>query len=76
MLVWIDWNRTVNMSKIDLALNNLQYLICYKINQPTNTLPTKPNLHMNLQVLANQQEIGFFSKHKMPPRRPSRRDEW
>ena len=34
MLNWIVWNRTVYMYKNDLALNNLQWLICHK---------TKPN---------------------------------
>ena len=35
MLNWIVWNRTVEMYKMDLSLNNLQWLICHK---------TKPNL--------------------------------
>ena len=34
MLNWIAWNRTVYRYKIDLVLNNLQWLICHK---------TKPN---------------------------------
>ena len=35
ILNWIVWNRTVNMyKKIDLALDNLQWLMCHK---------TKPN---------------------------------
>ena len=37
MLNWIVWNRTICI-KMDLALNNLQRLICHKlwpINQPT-----------------------------------------
>ena len=34
MLNWIVWNRTVYMYQRDLALNNLQWLICHK---------TKPN---------------------------------
>ena len=29
MLNWIDWNKT-DCIKMDLALNNLQELICYK----------------------------------------------
>ena len=33
MLNWIVWNRTICI-KMDVALNNLQRLICYKI-QPT-----------------------------------------
>ena len=35
MLNWIVWNRTVYLYKIDLALNNIQRLICHK-TQPTN----------------------------------------
>ena len=34
MLNWIVWNRTIFI-KMDLVLNNLQRLICHKI-QPTN----------------------------------------
>ena len=34
MLNWIGWNKTVYMYKMDSALNNLSWLICYK---------TKPN---------------------------------
>ena len=34
MLNWIVWNRTICI-KMDLALNDLQRLICDK-NQPTN----------------------------------------
>ena len=30
MLNWIVWKKTVYMSKMDLALNNLQWLICHK----------------------------------------------
>ena len=37
MLNWIIWNRTDYVYKMDLALNNLQSLICYK-TQPTNQL--------------------------------------
>ena len=31
MLNWIVWNGTVYLYKMDLALNNLQRLICHKI---------------------------------------------
>ncbi len=31
---------------MDLALNNLQWLICHKINQPTNQ-PTNTNIHIH-----------------------------
>ena len=34
-LNWIVWNSTDYLYKIDLALNNLQKLICHK-TQPTN----------------------------------------
>ena len=34
MLNWIIWNKAVYLYKMDLALNNLQWLICHK---------TKPN---------------------------------
>ena len=34
---WIVRNRTIFI-KMDLALNNLQRLICHKLNQPTNYL--------------------------------------
>ena len=34
MLKWIVWNRTDYLYKMNLALNNLQKLICHK-NQPT-----------------------------------------
>ena len=34
MLNWIIWNRTDYVYKMDLALNNLQRLICHK--NPTN----------------------------------------
>ena len=30
MQKWIVWNRTVYMYKMDLALNDLQWLICHK----------------------------------------------
>ena len=30
MLLWIVWNRTVDMYKMDLAWNNLQWSICQK----------------------------------------------
>ena len=30
MLNWIIWNRTIYMYKMNLTLNNLQWLICHK----------------------------------------------
>ena len=49
MLNWIVWNRTIFI-KMDLALNNLQKLICQKnpTNQPTNQ-PTK-NWHKEYKM--------------------------
>ena len=43
MLNWTVSNRTVYLYKMDVALNNLQWLICYKTqtNQPTNNLTKK-----------------------------------
>ena len=41
MLNWIVLNRTDYLHKMDLALNNLQMLICHK---------TKPNLNKNLFI--------------------------
>ena len=43
MLNLVIWNITDYLYKMDLALNNLQKLICHK-NQPTNqpTEPTQP----------------------------------
>ena len=38
MLNWILWNRTVLCMKMNLALINLHWLICYKTNQSTNKL--------------------------------------
>ena len=48
MLSWIIWNRTIFI-KIDLALNNLQRLICHK--NPTN----QPN--QNKQIKQKQKNI-------------------
>ena len=49
MLNWIVWNRTVYLYKIDLALNNLQRLICHKPKQ-TN----------NYQLIAFSDQLGLF----------------
>ena len=37
MLNWIVWNWTVNIFKIDLALNNLKWLICHKTKATEGT---------------------------------------
>ena len=49
MLNWIVYNRTDYLHKMDLALNNVQRLICHKnpTNQPTNQ-PTKECFHRSL----------------------------
>ena len=39
LLNWFVWNRTVYMYKMDLVLNNLQWLMCHK----TKSNQTKPN---------------------------------
>ena len=38
MLNWIVWNKTVYLRKMDLALNNLQRLICYKNHTKKQTI--------------------------------------
>ena len=49
VLNWFVWSCTVYMFKIDLALDNLQWLICHK---------TKPN-----QTKQNNFLCSCFSKH-------------
>ena len=44
MLNWIFWNRTVYLYKMDLALNNLQRLICHKTQ--TNKLYMHVCMHI------------------------------
>ena len=39
MLNWIVWNRTIYMYKLDLALNNQQWLICHQTKQNSTILP-------------------------------------
>ena len=53
MLNWIDWNKTIYI-KIDLALNNLQRLVCHK-TQPTNI--------KNLKILMEIQMDQFAVKN-------------
>ena len=43
MLNGIVWNRIVDLYRIDLALNNLQRLICHKPNQPNKHYKMQPN---------------------------------
>ena len=54
MLNWIVWNRTVFMNKMDLALNNLQRLMCHK---------TKSNLLTNIKnILLIRLSFFFVAK--------------
>ena len=39
MLNWIVWKRTVYLLKIDLALDNIQKLICHKTQTNSSTWP-------------------------------------
>ena len=49
MLHWIVWNRTICMNT-DLALNNLQRMICHK-TQTSNQLLRTHNMQMTLRFL-------------------------
>ena len=50
MLNWISWNKTVYMYKMDLALNNLHWIICYK-TKPNQTKPNQTKLILNTNKL-------------------------
>ena len=54
MLNWIVWNRTVYIIKIDLGLDNLEWLTCYKtkLNQTksSKTKVKEPGLPYYLPV--------------------------
>ena len=68
MLNWIVWNRTDYLYKIDLALNNLQRLICHK-TQTTNQLliPHKVNNKCFFYLLTDlhiSASAGFYFKLK------------
>ena len=69
MLNWIVWNRTVYMYKIDLVLNNLEWLICHKIK--TKSLSTIKSfvvfremiyLHIYLFLLSNPEQHNYNSQ--------------
>ena len=64
MLNWNFWNRTDFCIKMDLALNNLQKLICRKnpINQPTNHL-------LCLSLFQNQLSMKLFNYFILQPTR-------
>ena len=54
MLNWIVWNRTVYMYKMDLAFNNLQWLICHK------TKPNQTIVHRGLNGNQWEQDGDFI----------------
>ena len=58
ILNWFVWNRTGYMYKIDLTLNNLQWLTCYetKPNQPINFIAT-------FQILLKHRKIFDSAEH-------------
>ena len=56
MLNWIAWNRTVYL-KMDLALNNLQRLICHKHKQTNKQL-----FEWELVKLFDYKNISIFLK--------------
>ena len=47
MLNWIAWNRTVYMYKMDLASNNLQWLICHQTKPSRRYLSHFANLDLS-----------------------------
>ena len=53
MLNWIVWNRTICV-KMDLALNNLQRLICHK-TQTTN----QPTIYIYIYIIMSCCSLGF-----------------
>ena len=60
MLNWIVWNRTDYLyKKIDLALNNLQRLICHK-TQPTQ----QATKHILLKTFLNEPKRILFQTVK------------
>ena len=64
MLNWIIWNRIVYCIRLDLALNNLQRLICHKAqtNKKLYFLPTavflNPDIHQ-IRSLNNSKQHHF-----------------
>ena len=69
MLNWIVWNRTI-LIKMDLALNNLQRLICHKTqttNQPTIIYVDKfAGRKLAYWVLSTCMAIQFRNLEKWP----------
>ena len=66
MLNWIVWNRTDYFHKMDLALNNLQRLICHKkAKQPNLAL-----LFLELplcQILFVTEGLGKYTQKRRLP---------
>ena len=75
MLNWIVWNRTDYLHKMDLALNNLQRLICYK-TQTTNQLETEkepPSTEMKLKILKTEHHRTQHYKINVKTRKQNKR---
>ena len=53
MLNLTVFNRTDYLHKMDLALNNLQRLICHKTNKPNQTKPNQNVVFVKLLKLRN-----------------------
>ena len=64
MLNWIVLNRTDYLHKMDLALNNLQRLICHKTQQ-TN-LPIHSEHDARQQSVNNQNSFDQFEIRSHP----------
>ena len=58
MLNWIVWNKTVYLYKMDLALNNLQRLICHK----TQTQISKQTVSLNYMTSFRNKKISFIPR--------------
>ena len=68
MLNWIVWNRTFFI-KIDLALNNIQRLICHKI-QPTNQPTLKQDIYIERERRRERQ------RHRQTDRLTDNENNW
>ena len=60
MLDWIVWNRSIYMYKIDLALNNLQWLICHKTKSNQTNQVTSAYIIWFLIFLSNTNKFHNF----------------
>ena len=61
MLNWIVCNRTVYVYKMDLALNNLQWLICHKKHKPNQTKPIMSRTLLSIQIYLNNAVVCMVS---------------